>query len=99
MSWVSTAEYYRILNQQAPGERGRRVVRRGICGELCAGELTEPSRDAYRQIIARLAASGAEGVILGCTEIELLVGEADSPVPVFATTQIHAEAAVAAATR
>jgi aspartate racemase len=87
------------LRVLVPGEADRGVVHRVIFGELCAGELTEASRDAYRQIIARLAASGAEGVILGCTEIELLVGEADSPVPVFATTQIHAEAAIAAATR
>ena len=87
------------LRVLVPGEADRRVVHGVIFGELCAGELSEASRDAYRQIIARLAASGAEGVILGCTEIELLVGEADSPVPVFATTQIHAEAAIAAAMR
>jgi aspartate racemase len=87
------------LRVLVPGEADRRVVHRVIFGELCAGELIEASRGAYRQIIARLAASGAEGVILGCTEIELLVGEADSPVPVLATTQIHAEAAIAAATR
>jgi aspartate racemase len=81
-----------------PGETDRRVVHRVIFEELCAGVITEASRQAYREVIARLAAAGAEGVILGCTEIELLIGQADSPVEVFPTTRIHAEAAVAAAT-
>ena len=52
------------------------------------------SRQVYRGIIARLAQAGAEGVVLGCTEIELLIGPQDSPVPVFATTALHVEAAV-----
>ncbi|HEV8652938.1 MAG TPA: aspartate/glutamate racemase family protein [Actinomycetes bacterium] len=81
-----------------PGEADRRVVHRVIFEELCAEVFTQASRQAYREVIARLAAAGAEGVILGCTEIELLVGQADSPVEVFPTTRIHAEAAIAAAT-
>jgi aspartate racemase len=56
--------------------------------------VREESRDAYRQVIRRLVAAGAEGVIYGCTEIELLVGPQDSPVPVFPTTRLHVEAAV-----
>lgn len=81
-----------------PGEADRQLVHRVIFQELCAGVITQASRQAYREIIARLAAAGAEGVILGCTEIELLVSPADSPVEVFPTTRIHAEAALAAAT-
>jgi aspartate racemase len=86
------------LRVLVPGQADRQVVHRVIFQELCAGTVTETSRQAYREIIARLAAAGAEGVILGCTEIELLIGQADSPVEVFATTRIHAEAAIAAAT-
>ena len=88
----------RGLRVLIPGEADRQVVHRVIFDELCAGVITDASRQAYRQIIARLAAAGAQGMILGCTEIELLIGQADSPVEVFATTQIHAEAAIAAAT-
>jgi aspartate racemase len=58
------------------------------------GEVREASRQAYRKVIAHLAQAGAEGVILGCTEIELLVGPGDSPIPVFPTTRLHVEAAV-----
>jgi aspartate racemase len=87
------------LRVLVPGEADRRLVHRVIFQELCAGVITAASRQAYREVIARLAAAGAEGVILGCTEIELLIGQADSPVQVFPTTRIHAEAAVTAATR
>jgi aspartate racemase len=59
--------------------------------------VAEPSREAYRAIIRDLVAAGAEGIILGCTEIELLVGAEDSSVPIFPTTQLHARAAVDAA--
>ena len=81
-----------------PGQADRQVVHRVIFEELTVGAITRASRQAYQEIIARLAAAGAEGMILGCTEIELLIGQADSPVQVFPTTQIHAEAAIAAAT-
>jgi aspartate racemase len=59
------------------------------------GVIRDDSRELYRQVIERLVAAGAEGIILGCTEIELLIGAADSPVPVFPTTRLHVEAAVA----
>lgn len=80
-----------------PDAPGRAVVHRVIYEELCLGVVREESRAAYRSVIGELVAQGAEGVILGCTEIELLVSAADSPVPVFATTRLHAEAAVKAA--
>jgi aspartate racemase len=76
-------------------EAGERAdVHRIIYEELVVGIVTEPSRQRYREVIDALVARGAQGVILGCTEIELLVGPADSPVPVFPTTRLHAVAAV-----
>jgi aspartate racemase len=77
-----------------PDHADRAVVHDVIYRELVVGVVSEVSRDRFREIIARLAAAGAEGVILGCTEIELLVGQEDSPVPVFASTALHAQAAV-----
>ncbi|HET6285932.1 MAG TPA: aspartate/glutamate racemase family protein [Amycolatopsis sp.] len=62
--------------------------------ELVHGVVTDGSRERYREVIARLVEAGAEGVIYGCTEIELLVGPEDSTVPTFPTTKLHAEAAV-----
>ncbi|SDD28590.1 aspartate/glutamate racemase family protein [Auraticoccus monumenti] len=87
----------RGLRVLVPGEEDRRVVHRVIYEELVLGEVRDASRREYRRIMSRLVADGAEGIILGCTEIELLVGQADSSVPVFPTTRIHAEAAVDAA--
>jgi aspartate racemase len=77
-----------------PDADDRELVHRIIYDELCLGVVTESSREAYRGVIGRLTEAGAQGIILGCTEIELLVGAADSPVPVFPTTQLHAQAAV-----
>ncbi|MFD4908142.1 aspartate/glutamate racemase family protein [Kitasatospora purpeofusca] len=85
------------LHVLVPDPAGRALVHRVIYEELCLGVVREESRAEYRRVIAGLVAEGAEGVILGCTEIELLVGPDDSPVPVFPTTRIHAEAAVTAA--
>lgn len=85
------------LSVLVPEEDARAAVHRVIYDELCLGVVLESSRARYRGIIADLVARGAEGVILGCTEIELLVGAGDSPVPVFPTTRLHVEAAVAAA--
>jgi aspartate racemase len=85
------------LSVIVPGDQDRATVHRIIYGELVAGKVTPESRDAYRAVIARLVEAGAEAVILGCTEIMLLVRPEDSPVPVFDTTQIHAEAALATA--
>ena len=77
-----------------PDGHDRAAVHAIIYDELCQGIVLNSSRDRYREVIARLTAAGAEGVILGCTEIELLVTQADSPVPVFPTTRLHAQAAV-----
>lgn len=73
-----------------PEEADRDVVHRIIYDELCRGEIRDDSRVQYRGIIQRLVDRGAQGVILGCTEISLLVGAADSAVPLFDTTALHA---------
>ena len=77
-----------------PYKVARTEVHRIIYEELCQGQLLTSSRQYYQQVIKDLAAQGAEGVILGCTEIGLLISQADSPIPVFDTTAIHAAAAV-----
>ena len=77
-----------------PDEGERELVHRVIYDELCLGVISDTSRERYRESIARLVERGAEGIIFGCTEIGLLVSQADSPVPVFDTAQIHAAAAV-----
>jgi aspartate racemase len=77
-----------------PGADDRRRVNDVIYQELVAGEIRDASRVAYVDIIQRLARRGAEGVILGCTEIPLLVTEQDAGIPLFDTTAIHAEAAL-----
>jgi aspartate racemase len=80
-----------------PGKEDRDLVHRVIYDELCKGVVDDDSRRAYQDVIGRLVADGAEGVVLGCTEIELLVCQQHSPVPVFPTTRLHVEAAVDAA--
>lgn len=85
------------LEVLVPDAPDRETCHRVIYDELCRGVVSEESRQRYREVISRLVAAGAEGVVLGCTEIELLIGSEDSPVPVFPTTRIHAEAAVAVA--
>lgn len=77
-----------------PERPERQIVHDVIYDELCLGITKADSRAQYRQIMGDLAAAGAEGIILGCTEIGLLVNQADSPVPLFDTTAIHAETAV-----
>jgi aspartate racemase len=81
------------LDVIVPEADDRAVVHRIIYEELVQGRVEATSRDAYRAIIQRLVDRGAEAVILGCTEIMLLVGASDSAVPLFDTTTIHAEAA------
>ena len=76
-----------------PDAADRAVVHEVIYGELCLGQVKEESRQAYRGVIQRLVAQGAQAIVLGCTEISLLVGERDSAVPVFDTTAIHARRA------
>ena len=80
-----------------PGPADRAEVHRIIYDELCRGVVRPESRAAVQQVIGRLVADGAQGVVLGCTEIELLIGPDDAAVPVFPTTRLHVEAAVAAA--
>jgi aspartate racemase len=77
-----------------PGDEDRATVHRIIYDELVVGRIEPASRVAYRAVIARLVDAGAEAVILGCTEIMMLVDQDDSPVPIFDTTAIHAAAAL-----
>jgi aspartate racemase len=77
-----------------PDEVDRVLVHRVIYDELFQGQVKPSSRQAYRKVIARLVARGAEAIILRCTEIMLLVNADDSSVPLFDTTALHAEAAV-----
>lgn len=74
-----------------PPAEDRAVVHDVIYSELTLGVVNPDSRDAYRRIMTRLAARGCDGMIYGCTEITLLVDDADSPVPVFDSTRLHAE--------
>jgi len=82
------------LDVLLPSEEDQAIVHRIIYDELCLGVIRDESREEYRRVIRRLTDDGAEGVIYGCTEIELLVGQDDSPVPTFPTTRLHVEAAV-----
>lgn len=83
------------LEVLVPDAEDRADVHCIIYDELCLGKVLDDSRERYDEVIAKLVADGAEGVILGCTEIELLVDpDGPSPVPLFATTRIHAQAAV-----
>jgi aspartate racemase len=82
------------LQVLVPGEADRRIVHDVIYDELCVGVVRDESREQYRRIMRELAARGAQGILLGCTEVDLLVGPADAPVPVFDTTRLHAQRAV-----
>jgi aspartate racemase len=82
------------LQVLVPGEADRRIVHDVIYDELCVGVVREKSREQYRRIMRELAADGAQGILLGCTEIDLLIGPADAPVAVFDTTRLHAQRAV-----
>jgi aspartate racemase len=82
------------LKVLVPEEKDKDFVHHVIYNELCLGRVRDTSKRSYLRIIDRLAAEGAEAVILGCTEIGLLVKSEDSPVPLFDTTRIHAQAAV-----
>ena len=85
------------LEVLVPEADERDIVHRVIYDELCQGEIREESRAQYRGVMASLVARGAQGIILGCTEIGLLVGEGDASVPLFDTTALHARAAALAA--
>jgi aspartate racemase len=77
-----------------PEEEERKVIHGILYNELCMGEIRSASRDTFRRIIDGLAARGAEGVILGCTEIPLIVNQEDYELPLYDTTALHARAAV-----
>lgn len=81
------------LSVVTPNANDRALVHSVIYEELCLGRIEPASRAAYRDIIQRLVDAGAEAIILGCTEISLLIDPADASVPVFDTTAIHARAA------
>lgn len=82
------------LDVLIPNEPDRAIIHRVIYEELVQGKIVEKSRAEYRRIMEKLITEGAQGIILGCTEIELLVGQEDSSVPLFPTTSIHAISAV-----
>ncbi len=99
--WVMEEDFYRDLLTSrynlevlVPNAVDRDRVDRVIFDELTQGRIEASSRDAYQQVISRLAASGADAVILGCTEITLLVSLADSPLPVIDSTTVHVDAAL-----
>lgn len=81
------------LRVVTPDPADREIIHRIIYEELCLGVISAKSRDAYRRIMDSLAAQGAQAIILGCTEISLLVNQQDAKVPLFDTTAIHARAA------
>lgn len=85
------------LDVRVPSAEDQQIVHDIIYSELCLGEIKQDSKQHYLRIIDQLAADGAQAVILGCTEITLLVEQADSQVPLYDTTAIHAERAVALA--
>ncbi len=82
------------LEVSIPDEQERSLVNRVIYDELCRGIIKPESKRQYAEIMGNLVAAGVQGIILGCTEIGLLVSEKDSTVPLFDTTTIHALAAV-----
>lgn len=81
------------LQVLTPDEVGRSEVHRIIYEELCLGIVSTASRSVYQRVMADLVAQGAEAIILGCTEISLLVGDGDSELPLFDTTALHARSA------
>jgi aspartate racemase len=81
------------LNVLVPSKSDRESVHRVIYEELCHGKILEASRLKYSRVVAELVGRGSEAIVLGCTEIGMLLGPSDSPVPLFDTAQIHAEKA------
>ena len=82
------------LDVIVPNEADREIIHRVIYDELVQGKIVDASRNEYKRIMETLIEDGSEGIILGCTEIELLVQQSDSRVPLFPTTFIHAVSAV-----
>jgi aspartate racemase len=81
------------LHVLVPNQRDREIIHRVIYEELCRGRFVDESRSEYRRVMAELVGQGVQAIILGCTEISLLVGQQDSAVPLFDTTIIHARKA------
>jgi aspartate racemase len=77
-----------------PDSKGRDLVHRVIYHELIQGVILPSSKDQFQRIVTDLQQNGAQGVVLGCTEIPMLLGDGDVSIPVFDTTQLHAEAAL-----
>lgn len=96
---MEQAFYKDRLNQRhglqvlIPNQQDREIIHRVIYEELCLGKVIDESRTEYRRVMANLIGQGAEAIILGCTEISLLVDQRDSSVPLFDTTSIHARTA------
>jgi aspartate racemase len=82
------------LKVNIPSQEERQIVHDVIYRELCLGKIKTASKNRYKEIVSNLIKDGAEGVILGCTEISLLVNQHDISIPIFDTTEIHAQAAV-----
>jgi aspartate racemase len=82
------------LDVLVPDAEDRRIVHDVIYDELCVGVISDSSREEYRRIMLELSNRGAQGILLGCTEIDLLVGPTDAPVPLFDTTRLHVKKAV-----
>jgi amino-acid racemase len=82
------------LQVLVPPPSDRRIVHQVIYEELCVGVVREQSRLEYRRVMRALCDQGAQGILFGCTEIDLLVGQGDSPVPVFDTTRLHVQKAI-----
>lgn len=102
--WVMEETFYRDrlhsgwgIDVVVPDDAGRALVDRVIFDELTLGRIEDRSRSDYVAIIESLAADGAQAVVLACTEIELLISQEDSPIPVLDSTAAHASAAVTAA--
>lgn len=99
--YTMTQDFYKEKLESAgisvliPNEPEIEAVNHIIYDELCSGIISEASKQQYLQIIERLAGQGAQGVILGCTEIGLLIRQEDTDLPVFDTTKIHATKAAA----
>ena len=97
--YTMTQDFYknkiskRNINVLIPDDKDIETINHVIYDELCRGIISPDSRHAYTEIIGKLKANGAQGVILGCTEIGLLIHQEDSPLPVFDTTVIHARKA------
>jgi len=87
------------LEVVVPNDTDRQIIHDIIYDELCLGIIREDSKKQYQEIIKKLKLEGAQGVILGCTEIMLLINQTDTDLPIFDTARIHAEAAVERAVR